>query len=131
MGTFGSNVIEHPGSDRKFTHQRRRTPSITIDRHWSLCRFLYLALDSCDTFATSADRSLQIGNGRAAHSTLGYAEEAFEEAQQYFVELNREEGKKEIESVLNAFALRLDGLWVRLMSSGHSVPHLRRQNSVQ
>ena len=131
MGNFGSNVIEHPGSDRRFTLQRGRRTANTTDKHWSNCRFLYLALDSCEAFADAADRILQAGNGAASHSALGYAEEAFEEAQYYFLELSCESGKKEIESVLNAVALRLDGLWVRLMSSGYSVPHLRRQKVVQ
>jgi hypothetical protein len=130
MGNFGSNVIEHPGSDRSFTHQRARRTKINADKHWSFYRFLHLALDSCETFADSADKKLQLGHGAAAHSTLRYAEEAFEEAQHYFHELNWQDGKKEIESVLDAFALRLDGLWVRLMSSGYSMPTMQRQRAV-
>ena len=43
----------------------------------------------------------------------------------------KDDGKKEVESVLNAFALRLDGLWVRLMSSGYSMPTMQRQRAVQ
>ena len=101
------------------------------DKHWSFCRFLHLALDSCETFADSADKNLQLGHGAAAHSTLRYAEEAFEEAQHYFHELNQDDGKKEVESVLNAFALRLNRLWVRLMSSGYSMPTMQRQRAVQ
>ena len=94
MGNFGSNVIEHPGSSKSFTHQRARRSNIAADKHWSFCRFLHLALDSCETFADSADKNLQLGHGAAAHSTLRYAEEAFEEAQHYFHELNQDDGKK-------------------------------------
>jgi hypothetical protein len=109
MGNFSVQVI---GSSFVPRIGRRKVDEVDSDKY----RFLHLAVDSCGSFADSADASLRSGDRAHAASAFRYAEEAFSEAQEYLTAIEREDWRDEVESMLEELAVRLDRLWVSLMT---------------
>lgn len=76
------------------------------------------ALETCEGLVDSAHASLEAGNSDAAELPFRKAEELFEEAQEYLRELSHEERRRDLQAILGGLGLKLDSVWVRLMSHG-------------
>ena len=81
-------------------------------------RSLLLALETCETIAESAQKSLHVGDATAARCAFRQAEATFEEAREYLQQVGRDDWRQEIERTLTPLGLKLDQLCVKLMSSG-------------
>ena len=118
MNRFASSTFELSASSPTMAHKKGGSVRTAADVQFRRHRVLHLALETCETIAESADRSLQVGNYTAARCAFKQAEASFEEAQGYLREVSREDWRKEIECKLKSLGVKLDGLWVKLMSGG-------------
>ena len=87
------------------------------DDQWSSYRFLHLALDTCLSETEFVETSLRAGNGVMARKAFGNAEAAFEEAQQYLLDIDREDRRIQVHALLEELGLILDKLWIRFKSN--------------
>ena len=118
MNPFASSTFkELSASSPTMAHKRDGSLNTAADDQFRRQRLLHLALETCEASTESADRSLQVGNSTAARCAFKQAEAAFEEAQWYLLEINREDWRKQIECALKPLGVKLDGLWVKLMSA--------------
>jgi hypothetical protein len=99
-------------------HLLNETERLHADLQRTLFDFLELKLKKCAAYASDVETELCSGDSRCAHQAFRNAEDAFESAQRCLLRVEREDWKVDAEHRLSNLGSTLDGLWVKLISSG-------------
>jgi hypothetical protein len=99
-------------------HLLNETDRLHADLQRTLFDFLELKLKKCAAYAGDVENRLSCGNSQGAEQAFRNAEDALESAQRCLLRVEREDWREDAKDRLSNLGSMLDGLWVRLISSG-------------
>jgi hypothetical protein len=95
------------------------------DLHHQLQRalfdFIAFRINACSKFAGEVDTNLAMGDGPGAREAFQSAENAFESLHRCVLRMEHGDRRAQTEALLDELGLRLDALWVKLISGGFAV----------